>query len=1050
MTKDVNKSLNQLGKTSTATNRIVADANKVTASVGRSAGALAKTNVAVKQSASIVDNFSKSLSRGLSSINRWGSSFDFTNNSLRKFGTNIANVGKSITRFSFQLERVGRGMMMAFTLPAIAAGYAIVKTAMDFETALVKVENLVGVSRDVVAGWGEEILEFSTRLAVMPVEAANGLFAAASGFGEIAAQAPVMEVLENAIMAMNVGLGETEDIARASTAMLNAFKNTGLDAAQATSLLVLAVREGNLEVEKLAPALGNVLGVASYIGAGADDVLAFISAYTRFGVEPTRAVTALNTALTNLIKPSTTNRVILESYGMTMEYIREVIDGPAGLANLFLMMEQNMSEIDFTSVFGIRSFKGVSAITNSVNEFNEEYMRVAVNMQEETGRTFMFMAKMAEEGSRQQTMYIEASARAGETSMNSLEESIIRTMETLEWKFKQIKSLFSQIFIGIDSAIAPFLKDFADKIIEALESVKKFVETNTESVKLILKVVAALAAAGPALLIFAKVFQAFGVILTVVGGVISLFGTLIGLVVNLAVGMGVLAINVGVRAVQGFLFLGKAIWNVVAAVVALIVKYTVLAVYQTGLSILGMVGAFTSLGGAVATATISVVGFLLAAAPVVAVVAAIVAAIGAIGAVILIATGALVSLGESIASAWQGVLDFFAPVKQEFENLAPEGESWGRGLIASFSKGIYDGLIYLVDALNAVGSLIAYWLKGMSPPRIAPDIDIWGMKTMQEWIDGWKKADFGVFNDIQGTISSFLKSIYKSMGKEDSDGAIAGIILGSREAIANAIDQIKRFGKATKEAMDEIYIAIGTTTLELENYIEATLAAAATTDILGKAQQKVNDINERYSRLLSPIQDQLKAIDRERSKISSTREVDELNKVLARGNLPDQVAALARLRIKEIGLQQDESGLESARDAELSVAELQLQSAEDANEIAQSNLEFAQEALGLQTKGLDTFTEMLKKLDDIKESIGSLPSAIGDAVAEAIEMEPLDFGDLTGGLDFDGTGDGDGEGEGGPLSQLDAKLQELTDKLNETKIIWGEVWTEMTGNVVEW
>jgi len=1049
MTKDVNKSLNQLGKTSTATNKITADANKMATSVNKSVGALAKTSAAVKSSTSRIDTFSKSLSSGLSSLNKWGKGFDFTNNSMRRFGTSLANVGKSITRFSFQLERVGRGMMMAFTLPAIAAGYAIVKTAMDFETALVKVENLVGVSRSVVAGWGEEILEMSTDLAAMPVDLAKGLFAAASGFGEIAAQAPVMEVLYNAGMAAAIGLGEMEDIARATTAMLNAFKNTGLDAAQATSLLVLSVREGNMEVDKLASALGNVLGVASFIGAGADDVLAFISAYTRFGVEPTRAVTALNTALTNLIKPSKTNQEILLKYGLSLDVIRQTIAGPAGLATLLLQMQQNMSEVDFISIFGIRSLKGVSAVTNAVNEFDEEYMRVAKNMYEEGGRTFLFMAAMAEKGSDKMRGYMELARLSGETAMNALEESIIRTMETLEYKFDQIKSLFSQIFIGVDSAIAPFLKEFADSIIEALEKVKEFVETNTESVKLILKIVAALAAAGPALLIFAKVFQAFGVVLTTVGSVISIFGTLIGLVVNLGVAMGILAVNVGVRVLQGFLFLGKALWGVVAPMATLLVQTAAWIAFQIGSAAVSAIGFFFGLGGAVATVAAAFVNLLLVIAPAVGAIAAVVAIIGAIGAAILVVTGALVSLGESIASAWQGVLDFFAPVKEEFERLAPEGKNWGQGLIAAFSQGIYDGLIYLVDALNAVGTIIAHWLKGMSPPRIAPDIDIWGMNTMQEWIDGWKKADFGVFNDIQSTIGSFLKSLYDSMGKEDTGKGIAAIILGSREAIANAIAEVKRFGKATKEALDSIYVAIGTTTLELENYIEATLAAAATTDILAKAQEKINDINEKYARLLSPIRDGLAAIDRERSKVSSTREIEELNKVIARGNLPDQVAALARLRIKEIGLQQEEAGLEGERDAELSVAELQLQSAEDANEIAQENLTFAQEALGLQTKGLDKLGEIMKKLDDVTSAIKSAPKAIGDAVAEAVEMEPLDLSGIPG-VGGGGLDDGEDDGEGGPLSQLDAKLTELTTKLEETKVIWGEVWTEMVGDVVTW
>ncbi len=78
--------------------------------------------------------------------------------------------------------------------------------------------------------------------------------------------------------------------------MMNAFGEANLTAESAVSLLVLAVREGNVEVDQLAGALGNVLGTTASIGASADDALAFVAAYTRFGVAPAKAVTALNTA----------------------------------------------------------------------------------------------------------------------------------------------------------------------------------------------------------------------------------------------------------------------------------------------------------------------------------------------------------------------------------------------------------------------------------------------------------------------------------------------------------------------------------------------------------------------------------------------------------------------------------------------------------------------------------------------------------------------------------------------------------------------------------
>ena len=998
-----------VGKFVADTKTVQTSVSKMVRGVNTSLAKLTTTSTALGRTSASVQRINSAISGSLSNLNRWASGFNATNNAVTRFGSNLDQIGQRISRMSFQLERLGRGLTVGLTLPIVAAGVAMVKAGKDFESALVKVVNLVGINEEIVRRWGETILDVSGQIGVLPTEMADALFAAASGLGPVlGSTAKTMEVLIEASKGQVVGMGEAVDIARVATAMMNAFGDANLTAKEAISLLVVGIREGNFEVDKLATSLGNVLGVASAIGAGADDVIAFVSAYTRFGVEPARAVTALNTALTNLIKPSDKNREILDAYGLSWEKIQEIIGGPGGVAELFSVMRTSMDELDFVSIFGQRGLKGVLAVTD-IENFMNEYRRIANVTRQETENTFDTMAESVDKGSLAWKRFSKEAIESSNDFTAAIDEAIARSLDTLAVKIDRIRALIQGIFIGADATIAPFLKDYADSIIAALENIQKFIELNQETVRVIIQLAGALALLGPGLIILARLGQSVGFLLSVFGNFFRIVGYGVGIIAQFSVQLGVLAINVGARLVQGFILLSGAVLQAAFAFAAATAKLIAFSLASIGLKVSGLATGFISLVAALGPVAI---------------------ALGVIGTAALAAIGGLTKLWDTISGVGK-------QVAESFSGHAGRARGWGRNLIDAFNQGILDGLIELVNILNQIGQILAYWLAPGSPPRIVPDIDQWGTKTMQEWIDGWALADFGAFNTIFDRVQSFLRSLAASAGEETDEGAIARVLLGTRQFLAEAINQIRELGSVTQETMDKIYNSIGTTTLELENYIAATLAAAATTEELAKAQERVNEINERYSALLTPIQEQLAEIDRQRKGISDDRELERLQRLIEKGNLPEQVEKLAKLRIREIGLQQEERSLETARDAELSVAEKQLQAAELANEAAQLEAKLAEEALNLQTKGFDLMAQINKAVNEIGKNVKALKEK-ADKIADSIaggalsQLKPLD---LTGGGDFfEGA-----EGLGGVIGEADRKLQILKDSISELGVTWATV-----------
>ena len=1015
--------------------------NTATRNINRSLKSITSASVALPRATNNVRGFGNAISRNLSGLNRWAASFDASNNALTSFGQTLTRVGFGISRFSFQLERFGRGLLLGITLPFVAASVVAINAGKDFESALVKVETLVGVNRKVVKAWGQEIMDVSADLATLPVEMAKGLFSAASGFGSLAAQKPVMDVLTSSTRAAAVGLGEIEDIARAATSMMNAFGEENLSASKAVSLLVLGVREGNLEVDKLSTALGNVLGVGAFIGASADDVIAFVSAYTRFGVEPTRAVTALNTAFTNLIKPSNKNREILEAYGLTLDTIREKIGGPGGLAGLLVSMQENMDEEQFLSIFGLRALKAVAAVTNSVSGFNAEYLRVSDTMKAETGETFKFLAFMAEKGSQLQKRYLKESIDAGETGMNALETAFIRHMDTIQYKFDQVKSNLQKLAIGISGAMEPTLKGILDKVNEILESMNKFVKENQQTVIFVVKLAGAFALLGPALLIVAKLGQGFGLAMTAIGAFINTLGRVVGFLANFVFHAIRLSVVVGVKIVGAFITLGVAIGTAVFAMSVFILRLGAVMAFELALWLMHVSTAFLGLGLAIASSAIgALVPFFMGIAGAV---ISVVSAVGALG-VALTAVGALglAAIG-GLATLWDTITGIGESIASSFNEITGSASSWGEGLMAAYSEGIIDGFVYVINSITAIANWITSQFSTSSPPKILPNITNWGKQTMQAWIDGWAKADFSVFKDIMSTVEGYLKAVLGASGDEDDEGIIPRILLGSRELIAAAINEINKLGTVSKNTLNKIYDAIGSTTLELRAYIDATFNAAAATKKLADAQQKINDINERYAKILEPIQKKLKEIEDQRNVASDSRELEQLERLLQRRDLPSQIEDLANLRVEEIGLEGDVQRVEGQRDVELSAAEKQLDAAVIANDLAQAQLDFAKGALDLQMDSLglmEQLNENVKKLKDpiekVKKGLDAILGELKDPTAELPEG---------GGINIPSGDDGEDV-----LGAYDEKLQELKDAAENLRKAWGEAFSAMGLSISSW
>jgi len=974
--------------------------------------------------------------------------FDARQNMFTSFGRSLSAIGRQLRYFAFDFERLGRTMSIAFTLPLVAAGTAVAKWGSEFEQALKKVEVLVNQNEETVARWGNEILTTMTGLGQSPLELAEGLYFAASAFGSLASQAPVMDVLRASAAGATVGLGNMEDVTRLVTASMNAYESSMLGASEAMYVLIRTVTEGQFEADKLASSLGRVLGTATALKIPFRDLVTYVAGVTRLGEEPSRIITSLNSALLKILTPTSKANEIMERYGYTLEGIKKTLAGPGGLYELLNSMRDVMPDQALGALFTTRASRTIFAVTDALRDDIAEIQESMTEDEKKRLHDIEAYNKAAAAGVS--GAWVDAwgkSLDAEQYYADLLKKQVINTTNTVSGQFKILKDTIQTIGINafqgvIQKPLLDFLKDLNERMIEFNNTVRN----NPKTVKAVFAIGAALAALGPGIIIVSRLVQAFNVLIETTGFALRAIGSIAGTVVNVAVRsfglLGTTMLNVGRIAypvVLAFARLGTVIGAAVVPAVASLIAtmgsslvsgfvafFGTWRSWMVSLNVSGAVfgvisSAVSGLGTALG-AVGSALGFVGGMMPVLLSSAA--AAAGGVGLLIAAFGGLLVAAGK----VKQKIKPVAEKIGDVFTSLKDESSSWGEGLMAEYSNGIIRGIAYVVRALTSVAKVITSLLRPSSPPKILPEIDEWGKGTMETWLAGWGKADFSILKDIIGDVRSYLENVIDEDDDAKRKGIVAQMILGSQKALIDAVNSVKNTGQVAKEALENIFSSLGTTTPALRGYIQAQLEVAAATDKLTKAQDKLTAASKRYDDLLKPLNrklDNLNAKEEERQRAMR----EDILKNLLEQEIPEEVRIAANLELDTINTERQIARLESARDATLAPLQDSVDAAQEQLDLAQQQLDFYSGLMDLQSEQADLL-EAIK--DAIKDAADKLEKALKEKALtdygqpEQIDIaENLDIGGAGAGIDLSGiTGD------------LDMQLDNLMGEIEDMKFAW--------------
>ncbi|NBI63677.1 phage tail tape measure protein [Clostridiales bacterium] len=398
---------------------------------------------------------------------------------LEKSSLSVKRMGSSFIAAGKSIEKTGKGLTQKITAPTLGIGAAAVKTAMDFESGMSKVQAISGAN-------GKEMGLLTAKAKEMGVKTKFSATESAQAFQYMSmAGWKTKDMLNGIEGTMYLAGASGEDLATVSdivTDSLTAFGLKAKDSSHFADVLAAAASNSNTNVGMMGETFKYAAPVAGALGYSVEDTAAAIGLMANAGIKSSQSGTALRGWMTRMAKPTKESSKAMKDLGITITDSSGKMK-PFGtvmgdLRGSFKNLTQDQKAQYAAMLAGQEGMSGLLAITNATES---DYKKLTGAIGDCNG-----MAK----------------------------EQYDIMQNNLKGSLEKMKSAIEGCAISIGGAFAPTIKSAAEHI-QALA--EKFNGLSPETQRTIIKIAGLAAAIGPAMLVIGKLNQG-------VGNVIRKFG----------------------------------------------------------------------------------------------------------------------------------------------------------------------------------------------------------------------------------------------------------------------------------------------------------------------------------------------------------------------------------------------------------------------------------------------------------------------------------------------------------------------------------------------
>lgn len=428
-------------------------------------------------------------------------------NDLKVFGDKSATAEQKVKGLQSAFKTTGGILTRNVTLPLVGVGAMATNVAMQFESGMSQVQAISGATGKDFEALKDKAIEMGAKTKFSATESADAFkYMAMAGW-------ETQDMLDGIEGIMNLAAASGEDLASTSDIVTDALTAFGMKANETqrfVDVLARASSRSNTNVALMGETFKYVAPVAGALGYEVEDVAVAIGLMANSGIKGSQAGTALRSTLTRLAKPTKQAQQAMDDLGISLTNT----DGTMKPFNqLMLEMRDRFSGLTEAQKAQYSAMlagqEGMSGLLAIVNASDEDFQKLTDEINNANGAT-------------QEMADIMLDNTAGAVTL--------------------LKSALESAGILIGEKLTPYIKQLAEWITGLVE---KFNSLSEEEQDQIVKFGLILAAIGPVLLIFSKVFSVVSVVLKafkLLGKTMKTIKTSIGLVkagfVGLATQMG--------------------------------------------------------------------------------------------------------------------------------------------------------------------------------------------------------------------------------------------------------------------------------------------------------------------------------------------------------------------------------------------------------------------------------------------------------------------------------------------------------------------------------
>ena len=411
------------------------------------------------------------ISGFLSGLKSAQSQADTTSKNIAtKIGNNLQSAGKSMTTAGSTLTKTA-------TAPLVTAGTAAFAFSTKFESAMAKVSTIADATQKPIGDIKTEIIDLSNETGAAATDIAEATYQAISA--GIDTSSAVSFVAQSSKLA-TAGFTDTTTAVDALTTILNAYGLEASDAEHVSDVLISTQNKGKTTVNELASSMGKIIPTANAMGVSLEDLGVGYSYLTAGGIATAEATTYMNGMFNELGKSGTTVSDILKE--KTGKSFQELMQSGYSVRDVLDILQQSADEtgLGFNDLWS--SQEAGKAAMALLNTETEDYNDTLKDFQ---------------------------------TTQGDTEEAFNKMADTTEYKLKVAMQNGKNALMQLGDTLKTMLLPFIEKGVEWIKNLNEWLSTLSDSEKeQIVKIAAVVAAVGPVLVVFGKLTDGIGNIIT--------------------------------------------------------------------------------------------------------------------------------------------------------------------------------------------------------------------------------------------------------------------------------------------------------------------------------------------------------------------------------------------------------------------------------------------------------------------------------------------------------------------------------------------------------